>query len=413
MTLKKLLEGIVILDFTQNLAGSLGQRIMADMGAEVIKVERYPWGDQIREAGSGYQVEGKTSNVYHLNLNAGKKSICFDFHNPEAIKLIKELVPHVDAVTESFSPGQMEKYGLDYDSLQAIKPNLVYCSFSAFGQNGPYRNWVAYNPLIEALSGLAHTTGDPEGHPQLPGFGLGDTNASIHNAVALLAALWYRDRTGIGQHIDTAMLDSLTIMGAVNWFTIATDGKADAKRYGRHRDTIVPYGLYQCKGEYVALEITTSGEESMWGRFCKAIERPDMIRDSRFDTLVHRAQNREECIRIIQEWFDKQPNAIQAAEYLQRHRVACAPVLSPRQIMQSPHASERHLSVRVYHPALGEEASILATPYKFSKTPVKTEEGAPLLGQHNEYILRKYLSYSDQQLQVLYEKGIIYQDSRT
>ena len=205
MAYTKLLEGIVILDFTQALAASLCPRILADMGAEILKVERSPRGDMARDLGGGYSV--KHSNVVFLFPNAGKKSLCVDFHNPEGIRLVKQLVPQVDAVLEAYSPGYMKKYGLDYASVQPLKSDIVYCSMSAYGQNGPYRDMVAFNPMVEAMSGFVYMTGEPDSHPQLPGFSIGDTGASIHNTVAVLAALLYRDRTGVGQYVDTAMLD--------------------------------------------------------------------------------------------------------------------------------------------------------------------------------------------------------------
>jgi crotonobetainyl-CoA:carnitine CoA-transferase CaiB-like acyl-CoA transferase len=408
MPYKKILEGTVVLDFTQFVASSLAARILADMGAEVLKVERYPVGDLLRPSGV---IPIKNSSGMFLIFNVGKKSLCVDFHNPEGISLVKNLVPHVDVVLEGYSPGQMKTYGLDYESLKQIKPDMVYGSFTAFGHDGPYRDWVAFNTQIEGMSGLAYTTGLPNESPLLPGFGIGDPNAGIHDCLAILAALMYRDRTGIGQFVETSMLDSLMLMGSPSYAVALTDGEANPGRWGRHRDGVVPYGVYECQGEFLILEVIGEGENSMWGRFCRAIGSPDMITDPRFDTNTHRVANREETIRRIQGWFDRQPSNLQAAEYLQKHRVACAPVLSPRQVILSDYARKRELLTKVYHPEIGEEASVLNIPYKFSKTPLKVESGAPFLGQHNEYILEKYLSYSGDQIKSLYDRKVLFKKS--
>jgi len=414
MSYGKLLEGFVILDFTQYVASAFGTKILADMGAELLKVERYPLGDLMRVGGVQDLIPGVQSSQYFLNCCEGKKSICVDFRNPEGVKLIKELVPHVDAVMEGYTPGQMKKYGLDYETLSEIKPDIVYASLTGFGQYGPYRDWVSFAPQAEAISGLYHMIGYPDGPPLICGTGVADPNAASHACLSVLGALLCRERTGTGQHVDTAMMDSMVFMDVVAVPRAAiTEGEDNPWRSGQHHGMLVPWGNYHCKGEYVQLQVIGYGEESMWGRFCKAVGRPDMITDPRFDTPEHRVENGDETIRIIQEWFDQQPSAFEAAAYLNRqHRVCAVPVQTSRQVALGPQVKERELMAKVYHPWIDREATVPVTPYKYSKTPIKVESGAPLLGQHNEYILEKYLGYSEQQVKELYDKTIIYRDPR-
>jgi crotonobetainyl-CoA:carnitine CoA-transferase CaiB-like acyl-CoA transferase len=263
------------------------------------------------------------------------------------------------------------------------------------------------------MSGLYHAIGEADGPPLICGTGIADPNAASHACMAVLAALFYRERTGIGQYVDTAMLDSMIFMDAVTVPRAAiTEGEDDPKRSGQHHNMVVPWGNYYCKGEYVLLEIVGSGEDSMWGRFCKVIGHPDMITDPRFDTPEHRVENKDETIRIIQEWFGKQPSAYEAAEYLQKHRVCSAPVLTARQVALGHQVRDRELMRKVYHPVIDREAFIPVTPYKYSKTPITVESGAPLLGQHNEHIMKKYLGYSDKKIKELHDTIAVYQEPR-
>jgi crotonobetainyl-CoA:carnitine CoA-transferase CaiB-like acyl-CoA transferase len=405
---KELLEGIKILDFTMNSASSLCTRILADMGAEILKIERGPLGDPSRVVGVS-PVDG--SNAIFLHCNVRKKSLCVNLRNIEGVNLVKRLVPHVDAVVEGFTPGQSKSYGVDYESLRLIKPDIVYCSLSGYGQYGPYRDRVAVASVISAMGGMTHMTGERDG-PPLQSPDNADANAAINGTIAVLAAILCHQRTGIGQHVDTSMLDSEIFISPSLETVAANEGMNDPQRLGRESDLIVPQRTFDCKGEYVQLQVVMSGELSMWGRFCKAIGRPDMITDPRFDTPSHRCENRDETIRIIQEWFDRQPSASEAVEYLQKHRVPCGEVKSPRQIFFDPNTRERELVRKVYHPEIDRETSVVFTPYKFYETPIRTKSGAPLLGQHNEEILKEYLSCTDDQIQEWYSDEIIYQDPR-
>ena len=411
MAYRKLLEGVVILDFTQYFASGLSTRYLADMGAEIIKVERAPYGDVYRLAGV---LEYGGAKVGFANQGAGKKSICIDIKNPDGLALVKELIPHVDALTEGFTFGQMAKYGLDYEVVRKIKADIVYASMSAFGQRpGPYRDWVSLDPIAQALSGFMHATGEPDGPPQVVGTGFADPNAALNAAFATLAALFYRERTGIGQYVDVCMLDSLIHMDCVMALMAAgSDGALDPKRFGRHHPLVVPYGVYDCGGGYVFLECLGSGPDSMWGRLCRAIGREDMISDPRFDTNDHRGQNLEAMVAEIQAWFDQQPSPMAAAEYLQRFRVPSAPVLTVKEAVFGEHAKQHQLLRRLYHPEEDKEITIIANPYNYAATPTTTDSGAPLLGQHNEHVLQKFLGYKQEQVSELYERCIILQDAR-
>jgi len=410
MSARKLLEGIVILDFTQYVASAQSTRILADMGAEIIKVERAPHGDLYRVSGV---LEYKGTKIAFANTGAGKKSLCVDLKQPEGVALVKRLIPHVDALMEGFTPDQMAKYGLDYETVRAIKPDIVYTSMSSFGQRGPFREWVSFDPIIQALGGMMHATGEPNGPPQVAGNGIADTNAAVNGCLATVAALLCKERTGIGQHVDVCMLDSLVQMDCVMIPMCAgSDGEVDPKRYGRHSSFVAPFGVYECQGEYVFLQSLGSGRASMWGRFCRAIGREDMIDDPRFDTNEHRLQNMPAMIGQIQAWFDGQASAMAAADYLQRHRVAAAPVLTVKQVVAGEHVAGHHMLRRLYHPEEDREITIVANPYRYSETPTTTESGAPLLGQHNEDVLQRYLGYTPEQLVDLYERRVIQQNPK-
>ena len=212
MGARKLLEGIVILDFTQYVASAQSTRILADMGAEIIKVERAPHGDLYRVSGV---LEYQGIKIAFANTGAGKKSLCVDLKQPEGVALVKQLIPHVDALMEGFTPDQMTKYGLDYETVRAIKPDIVYTSMSSFGQEGPFRDWVSFDPIIQALGGMMHATGEPDGPPQVAGTGIADTNAAVNGCLATVAALLCKERTGVGQHVEVCMLDSLMPMDCV------------------------------------------------------------------------------------------------------------------------------------------------------------------------------------------------------
>jgi len=403
------LSGIRVLDFTQVVGSSFCSRILGDMGADIIKVERHPTGDIARTGGT--LSAGDPVAPFFLLCNAGKKSICIDIRSPEGVDLVKQLLLHVDVVLEGYVPGQMAKYGLDYATLSAIKPDIVYCSMSGFGQTGPLRSWLALAPIVEAMSGLSHASGDPDGHPRPSGLLPGDANGAINGCLAVLAALFHRQRTGVGQYVDTAMFDSLIWLDAINVPYAATRGE-NTKPHGHHHGAVVPLGVFACKEGYVMLQATGAGEGSQWGRFCRATGLDDMIADPRFDTAGHRIANREEVIRRLEGWFRQQPSANATAEFLQSKGIPAAPVLTPLDVVSHPHVEARGLFKELYHPVLDRVVPTMVAPYKYSRTPVSVDSGAPLLGQHNEEILRAVLSYSDAEIAALAAKGVISQDEK-
>jgi formyl-CoA transferase len=403
------LSGIRILDFTQVVGSSFCSRILGDLGAEIIKVERHPTGDIARTGGT--LSAGDPVAPFFLLCNAGKKSICIDIRSAEGVDLVKRLLLHVDVVLEGYVPGQMAKYGLDYATLSAIKSDIVYCSMSGFGQTGPLRNWLALAPIVEAMSGLSHASGDPDGHPRPSGLLPGDANGAINGCLAVLAALFYRERTGIGQYVDTAMFDSLVWLDAINVPHAAVRGQ-NTQPHGHHHTAVVPLGVFACQEGYVMLQATGSGDGSQWARFCRAAGLDDMIADPRFDNAVHRIANRVEVIRRLEAWFRKQPTAEATAELLQAKGVPAAPVMTPLDVISHPHVEARGLFRDLYHPILDRVVPTMLAPYKYSKTPVSVETGAPLLGQHNEDVLRTVLSLSDNEIAALTARGVISQDAK-
>ena len=403
MAVKHVLDGIKVLDFTQYLAGPTTTRLMAEMGADIIKVEWAPHGDPVR--GVGY-LKNKRS-AYYIQQNRGKQSLCLDFDKPESREIIKDLVPHVDIIMENFSPGVIGRLGLDWETVSKINPDAIMCSLSAFGQTGPLAKLPGFDYIAQAYSGVTSMIGEKDGPACLPMLGLGDVNTGVHALAAISSALFHRERGHGGQHLDISLLDSYFHCHEINvQMYSASDGNIEPTRSGQHHFSVAPLGLFNGKtGQIVIIAMGTQ-----WTNLCKAMGQADLATDSRFHNLTMRVKNRFELIEIIESWLASMPSDAESIKLLEQYRVPVAPMLSVPEAMAHPHLKERQTVRTVTDRSFG-EVEIPGVPLKFSQFPELLDLQAPFLGEHNDLILGDVLGYNEEKIQSLQENGVL--DSRS
>ena len=400
----RMLAECKVLDFTQYLAGPTVTRLMAEMGAQIVKVEQAPMGDPARLL--PFVKEGRSA--YFVQQNRGKKSVCLDFNKPEGVELLHSLVKTVDVVVENFGPGVMEKRGLDYASLKKINPKIIMVSISAFGRKSPLSHKVGYDLIAQAFSGIMHMTGEADGPPQFVGLGIADVSSGVHAFAALGYALYYREKTGVGQHIDMAMVDALYHMHEVNiQVHTMTGGQYVPKRAGSHHPLVCPVGTFKGpQGWIVILAL-----DRQWEGVCKALGKPELLHDPRFTTGADRAKHQKELIAIIEAWLLSFPSDEAALHALEEQRVPSAPVMSIVDTLAHPYFHERQMVRTVPDPILG-EVTIPGFPFKYSEFPDLPDIQAPLLGEHNAEVLEQQLRYTAAQVTTLREKGILHAEHK-
>jgi crotonobetainyl-CoA:carnitine CoA-transferase CaiB-like acyl-CoA transferase len=396
-----MLAGYRVLDFTQYLAGPTATRLMAEMGAEIIKVEQAPGGDPTRVF--PFIKDGRS--VYFIQQNRGKKSLCLDLKSPTAIEIIRALIPQIDIVIENYGPGVLEKRGLDYASLRALNPRLIMCSISAFGRKSPMAHLTGYDYIAQAVSGIMHMTGDPDGPPRFVGVAIADGISGVHAFASLGYALLHRERTGQGQYIDISMVDSLYHMQSVEvQMYAASGGKYTPMRFGIHHHLSCPQGVFRGpKGWIVILAL-----DRQWPNVARALGRPDLSDDPRFATAGKRGKNKHILIPMIEEWLQSFPTDEAALEALGQHRVPAGPVLSIEETTKHPHFIARNMVRQVSDPILG-EVTIPGFPFKFSEFPEELTLQAPFLGEHNGEVLTQYLGRSGEEVEAFYRQGVLHQ----
>ena len=399
-----MLADVKVLDFTQYLAGPTITRFMAEMGAQIIKVEQAPMGDParllpaIKNGRSGYFVQ----------QNRGKQSICLDFAQPEAIELLKSLAAKVDVVVENYGPGVMEKRGLDYVSLRKINPRIIMASISAFGKTGPLKHKVGYDLIAQAFSGLMHMTGAPDGSPMFVGMGIADQGSGVHAFSAIGYALYYREKTGIGQHIDISMVDALFHMHELNVQAYGLTGGAFVPgRGGSHHPLVSPCGAFKGPQGYIVVLVL----DRQWPLMAKAIGRPDLIDDPRFATGADRGKNQRELIPLIENWMKAQGTDEAVLKIFEEYRVPSAPVMSVVDALDHPYFKGRNMIRKVTDPLLG-ELTIPGFPLKFSEFPDLPTIEAPLLGEHGAGVLKEYLGLSEGEVDQLRAAGVIHAERK-
>ena len=404
-----ILSGYRVLDFGWVLAGAIPGMVLADMGAEVIKVETRQRLDYMRLGRPivGDQPDPEQNPMFH-NVNRGKLSVTLNIGEPEAVELAKRLVARCDVVIENFSPGVMDRLGLGYATLRAIKPDIVMASISSTGQDGPLRDLRAYAPSIGALSGLDSTMGYEDGGPLGLKHAFGDICGALHAVFAVASALYHRNRTGEGQYIDVSMLRATVVTQGVGLMEHALTGRSLQPR-GNYDPTMAPYGHYPCaptsesSDQWVSIAVASQSE---WQGLVEAMGSPDWAVDDRFRSQYRRQHNRRELDELLGQWT-AQHDADAITELLQAHGVAAAPVLSAEERLFHPHFMERGLYNDIDHPALGAEP-IFNLMWGLSKTPSAVRRHAPLMGEHNRQVLCDTLGFSEDEVAGLEKRGVVY-----
>jgi len=402
--MEHVLTGLRVLDFTRALAGPTCTRMLAEMGAEVIKVEPAPKGDMSRAA----SVYNKRS-LFFVQHNRGKKSLCVNLRDARGMALVAELVRHVDVVVENFKPGVMADMGLSYDRLRELKSDIILCSISALGQTGPLAHKPGYDYIAQAYAGVTSMIGDEDEPPYIPLVGLGDVNTGVHGALAVLAALRHRDRTGRGQHLDVALLDVYYHFHEINVHQVrASGGKIKPTRVGRHMTYLCPGGVFRATGGHVVI----MGFFHHWPDLCRAMERLDLIEDPLYSTDLARLERREEVVKLIEEWLQRFPDVTSAVAHLERFDVPVAPVLSVAETLDHPHLRARGTVRTIRDAVYGGEIDVPGFPLKFSDFPEELPLTAPTLGQHNRDILTTYLKKTSEDVDRLRAEGVLVERGR-
>ena len=393
------LSDLRVLDLTRALAGPSCTRMLAEMGAEVIKVEPAPSGELARRL-SNYR---NNRSLYYIQQNLGKKSLCVNLRDPRALALIAELIPKVDVVVENFKPGVIMEMGLGYERLKEMKSDIILCSISALGQSGPLASKPGYDYIAQAYSGVTSMIGEANDAPYIPLVGMGDVSTGAHAALAIVSALRYRDRTGEGQHLDIALLDVYYHYHEVNVHTYSGSGGAiQPTRAGRHMTYVCPGGVFRGKGGYLVIMAFLHH----WKDLCRAMDRPELVDDPLYSTDPARLQRREEVIKIIEDWLQNFPDVASAVSHLESFQIPVAPVLSIAETVHHPHHRARG-TVRTIHDRLHGDFEMPGMPLKFSRFPKDLPLEAATLGQHNEEILTTYLERSAQDVQRLRAEGVL------
>ncbi len=380
------LSGLRVLDLSRILAGPFATQLLADMGADVIKVERPGKGDDTRGWGPPYLRDAAgnetSESAYYLSANRNKRSLTADISNPDDVAMLKRLAGTCDVMIENFKPGGLRKYGLDHASLRAAFPRLIYCSISGYGQTGPNADKPGYDLLAQAYGGIMAITGAPDGEPMKVGVGIADVMCGMYASNAILAALRHRDLHGEGQHIDIALVDS-TVSWLVNAGTnYLMDGSH--QRFGNQHPNIVPYQVFETRDGHV---IVAAGNDAQFARFCDIIGRADLARDADYATNSARLANRTALLEQIQEALRGWDKADLIAR-MEAAGVPGGPIHTLPEVFDSDQVAAREMKISMAHPLAGSgHVDLIGNPIKFSATPVSYRRAPPTCGEHTDDIL--------------------------
>jgi crotonobetainyl-CoA:carnitine CoA-transferase CaiB-like acyl-CoA transferase len=407
------LSGIRILDLSRVLAGPWCTQTLADLGADVIKIERPGTGDDTRTWGPPFlkDVQGAdTEAAYYLGTNRNKRSVTCDIAQPAGQTLVRELAAHCDVFVENFKVGDMARYGLDYASLKAINPRLVYCSVTGFGQTGPYADRAGYDYAIQGMGGLMSVTGERDdlgGGPQKVGVAVADLMTGMYATVAILAALRHAEKTGEGQQVDMALLDTQVAMLANLGANYLVSGKAPGRAGNAHQN-IVPYQVFEVapaadgSKDHLILAV---GNDSQYAKFCAVANIPELATNPLFSTNRNRVQNRGQLVPILEAVMKTRSKADWLGA-LEAAKVPCGAINSLAEVFADPQIEARKMVTEWQHP-VKDDLKLVSSPIRLSATPVRTDLPPPLLGQHTEEVLRSVLNYSDSKLSELKSGKII------
>jgi crotonobetainyl-CoA:carnitine CoA-transferase CaiB-like acyl-CoA transferase len=402
------LSHVRVLDLSRVLAGPWASQVLADLGAEVIKIERPGTGDETRGWGPPWIADptgaGRTA-AYFASTNRGKRSVTVDLSTPEGQGIVRRLAARADVVLENYKVGALARRGLGYADLAAVNPRLVYCSISGFGQDGPYRDRPGYDFLLQAMGGLMSITGEPDGvpggGPVKVGVALTDLLTGMYAATAVLAALAHRDRTGAGQHVDLSLLDVQVAALANQAQGYLVTGEPP-RRLGNAHPSIVPYQAFATADGHLVLAV---GNDAQFARFCDVAGRPDLARDPRFATNATRVGARAELVALLAPLLAGRTTAAWVAA-LEAADVPCGPINDLAQVFADPQVRHRGLRVEIPRPGGGAIPAV-ASPIRLSRTPVRHDVPPPALGEHTREVLVELLGMAEAEVAALRERGVV------
>jgi len=391
------LSGIRVLDLTRVLAGPYCTMLMADMGAEVIKIETPGAGDDSRQFGPFINNESS----YYMNLNRNKKGVTLNLKKAEAKKLFLDMVTKADVVVENYRPGTMEKLGLGYDILQEVNPKIIYGAISGFGHYGPYKDRAGYDLISQAMSGIMSTTGWPGGDPTRSGTAIGDVLGGLSVLIGILSAIESRHKTGLGQKVDVALVDSVVSSLQIFNQIYLVEGRLPG-RIGNRYESSYPYDSFRAND---GILVIGAGNDKLWRKLCEVMNNSDLIKDERFNNNPKRIQNHSELKDIIEAWASRF-KVDEAVGILLNAGIPSAPIYSIEEVIKDPHIAEaREMFIEVEHPIAG-KFRMTGNHIKMSGTKMVISP-APLLGQHNIQVFGELLNLSEEQLVEMHEQGII------
>ncbi len=403
------LSHIRVLDLTRVLAGPWCAQTLADFGADVIKIERPGAGDDTRHWGPPYLKDARGADTaeaaYYLAANRNKRSVTVDIATPEGQQIVRELAAQSDVVLENYKVGQLKKYGLDYASLRAVKPDLVYCSVTGFGQTGPYAHRAGYDFIVQGIGGFMSITGErdgvPGGGPQKAGVAIADLATGLYSTIAVLAALAHRDRTGVGQYIDMALLDvQVALLANMNTNFLASG--TPPVRWGNAHPNIVPYQTFQTSDGWIIVAV---GNDGQFRKFVEAGGRPELADDERFATNPARVRHRDTLVPILAEMV-KTRSKTAWIDALEAAGVPCGPINDLAEVFANEQVVARGMEVALPHPC-GADVKLVRNPVRMSATPPDARTAPPLLGAHTDDVLRDMLGYDDARIAALKAKQAI------
>ena len=402
------LSHIRVLDLSRVLAGPWCTQILADLGADVIKIERPGSGDDTRQWGPPFvSVDGggNEESLYFLATNRGKRSMTLDLSDSRGQKVVHELAAHCDVVVENFKVGALARYGLDYETLKGINPSLVYCSITGFGQTGPYADRAGYDFMIQAMGGLMSVTGEAEDvagtNPQKVGVAIADLVTGLYSANAIQTALIHRERTGQGQYIDMALLDCQVAILANQAMTYLAAGQTPV-RMGNAHPNIVPYQVFETQDGHIILTI---GNDGQFRRFCELADQPHLAQDPRFVANRGRVKHRAQLIEALA-LLMKSKNTDDWLNLLEPEGIPCGRINSIDETLNDPQVIHRQMRTQALHSSLG-EINLLGSPLKLSETPGEVRRAPPVLGEDTDQVLREVLGYEDSAIRGLHADGVV------
>lgn len=398
-----------MLDLSRVLAGPWASQLLADYGAEVIKIEKPGEGDDTRHWGPPFLARpdgrGNGESAYFLSTNRGKQSVTIDFSRPEGQSLVRGLCQHCQVLLENFKVGGLAKYGLGYEDLKVANPGLIYCSISAFGQDGPECDSPGYDAMIQGMGGLMSVTGAPDGEagdgPQRTGVAIADLMTGMYAVSAVLAALIHRGETGQGQHIDLALLDTQVAALANQCMNFLLSGHPPV-RQGTAHPNIVPYQAFPTRDGHIMIAV---GNDAQFGAFAISLGEPDWIDDPRFASNAERVAHRDVLITLVNERLQS-GTSMEWLKTLRKHSVPCGPINDLSQVFEEPQIRHRQMQIELKHP-FSQRLPAVRNPVRFSATPLAFDMPPPLLGQHTGEVLRAHLGLSSEELARLGKAGVI------